>query len=233
MKHHDLVEFIRNVGIEGARYIEENIDEQYSALVYLSERVDPETFLNLVVRNALVAYQLTSRGEKYWWEFAEYFSKNPNSNMESFLSSCRGNMKYTPTKLSRLRKLEGYSFGLEFYEDMTSLMNTLENILNTTGKTVYFAVKMYGYGARILSKRFIPYPMSIPIPVDSRITKITEALNERDPLRFWNEISYLTSVPPLHIDSILWPLLSGDRNIISKYLSKFTPPRTLLSLVNS
>ncbi|MCX8154248.1 MAG: N-glycosylase/DNA lyase [Candidatus Micrarchaeota archaeon] len=233
MKHHDLVEFIRNVGIEGARYIEENIDEQYSALIYLSERVDPETFLNLVVRNALVAYQLTSRGEKYWWEFAEYFSKNPNSNMESFLSSCRGNMKYRPTKLSRLRKLEGYSFGLEFYEDMTSLMNTLENILNTTGKTVYFAVKMYGYGARILSKRFIPYPMSIPIPVDSRITKITEALNERDPLRFWNEISYLTSVPPLHIDSILWPLLSGDRNIISKYLSKFTPPRTLLSLVNS
>jgi DNA-(apurinic or apyrimidinic site) lyase len=37
-----------------------------------------------------------------------------------------------------------------------------------------FAVKMFGYGARIVIEKFIPYPMSIGIPVDSRIRKIYE-----------------------------------------------------------
>lgn len=233
MKHQELVDFIREIGMDGARYIEENIDEQYSALVYLSKHLSKDIFLNLIVRNALVAYQLTSKGERYWWEFAEYFSENPESNMEEFLRNCKGNMKYRDIKIARLRKLNGYSFGMEFYRDMESLRNRLESILGTTGKTIYFAVKMYGYGARIVSNEFIPYPMSIPIPVDSRIIKITQALGEKDTIEFWNGIAYQTDIPPLHIDSIIWPLLSGDQRIISKYLSKFTPPRILLSLVDS
>lgn len=44
--------------------------------------------------------------------------------------------------------------------------------VDPSSKTIVFAVKMFGYAARIVYGRFVSYPMQIPIPVDSRIRKL-------------------------------------------------------------
>ncbi len=222
-------QFIKDIGIEGARYIEENIDRQYLALKML-KNIDRDRALTLIVKNAIVCYQLTSTGEDYWTEFAKYFLENPEDNIENFLIKSRGNRLYHSIKINRLKKLEEDVFGIEYYENMELLKHVLEERLQSQGKTIYFAVKMYGYGARIFTNKFIPYPMSIPIPYDSRIKRLTERLGWK--IDRWNEIAKLTEVPPLHIDSIVWPLLSKDKEIIKMYTSKFNIPKSLFSLIN-
>lgn len=222
-------QFIKEVGIEGARYIEENIDKQYLALKTLYNKLNTDKFLTLIVKNALISYQLTSKGEEYWMEFSEYFSTNPDGSLEDFLKNSQGNRMYHKAKLSRLKKLEDEVFGLEYYENMEKLKEILENKLESTGKTVYFAVKMYGYGARIVKNKFIPYPMSIPIPYDLRIIRLSERLGWD--FNRWNQIALATKVPPLHIDSILWPLLSKDKNVIQEYTLRFNIPKILFSLI--
>lgn len=227
-----IVEYIRSVGVDGARWIEENVDSQFQSLLKLSEHLPTDRYLTLIVQNAIIAFQLTLKGEQYWEEFSNYFMKNPDQDIFSFLKVSKGNRLYHELKISRLEKIQNETFGLEYYNNMEMLRKDLENKLKSTGKTIFFAVKMYGYGARIITRKFIPYPMSIPIPVDSRIKKITEKLDKSDPEKFWGEVSYQTGVPPLHIDSILWPLLSRNRDIINRYQSKFTIPKILSSLID-
>ncbi|MEM1700473.1 MAG: N-glycosylase/DNA lyase [Candidatus Anstonellales archaeon] len=227
-----IIDYIAGVGIDGARWIEENVDKQYQSLLKLSEYLPTDRFLTLIVKNALIAFQLTSKGEHYWQEFSEYFISNPDKDIVDFLRTSKGNRLYHNIKINRLERIENSVFGIDYYWDMNKLRRELELKLNSTGKTIFFAVKMYGYGARIVSKQFIPYPTSIPIPVDSRVRKITERIGGSDPERFWQEVSHQTGVPPLHIDSIIWPLLSGDREILNRYRSRFSIPKFLSSLID-
>jgi DNA-(apurinic or apyrimidinic site) lyase len=44
--------------------------------------------------------------------------------------------------------------------------------MKNADKTMTFAIKMFGYGARVVFDKFVKYPMNIKIPVDSRIMKI-------------------------------------------------------------
>lgn len=226
----DLIEYISTIGLVGARYIEENIDLQYQALKELSFYLPPTKFLTLIVKNALISYQLTSTGEKYWKEFSDFFKYNPEKSIEEFLVNSKGNKRLHNVKLNRLKLLEKVEFDIDYYKNMEVLRKKLENILQTTGKTIYFAVKMYGYGARILTKKFIPYPYSIPIPYDLRLSKLSEYLNIKK--EDWEKISIVSKVPPLHIDSILWPLLSKNSLIINKYKEKFYIPKFLSFLIN-
>jgi len=58
---------IKSLGIESARLIEEKIDLQYIYLKNLKERLDnDELFLKLIILNALVSYQLSTTGERWW-----------------------------------------------------------------------------------------------------------------------------------------------------------------------
>ena len=109
------------------------------------------------------------------------------------------------------------------YENMVLLRDELAKQLNSkpTAKTVVFAVKMFGYAMRIATGEFIPYPFVIPIPVDSRIERFTKQLSGEDPLQFWNRTAEETEVPPLHIDSILWPVLSGDPKVHENMVRSF------------
>jgi len=75
---------------------------------------------------------------------------------------------------------------------------------------------MFGYASRIAFGEFIPYPMEIDIPKDFRIENYTKRLTSQDPVKFWREIALEVSIPPLHIDSILWPVLGEDDRVIDR-----------------
>lgn len=208
----DLASIFRDIGIEGARWIEENVDEQFKAIRFLSDYVSSDLLPRLVVANSLVSYQLTGKGEDWWWEFARFFARievsSITSSFSEFLSNCKTNRRLIPQKIARLRKIEAFleAFDpIKAYEDMVRFRDELAYHLSTQkdAKTVVFAVKMLGYAMR-LYEGFRPYPMEINIPLDVRIRKIS-----KDKF-FWAELARKSAVPPLHIDSILWPLLGGN-----------------------
>ncbi|AEC52609.1 N-glycosylase/DNA lyase [Pyrococcus sp. NA2] len=218
-----IAEIIREIGIEGARYMEENVDEQFKALKYLSSSIDTEMFIKLVIANSLVSYQLTGKGEGWWWEFAKYFSKVRVQGIydaySKFLPRSRFNRRLVQQKLSRIKKIEHFLNSLTldelrgYYDDMITFWNLIARTLNVDkrSKTIVFAVKMFGYSARIAFSEFRPYPMEIPIPEDVRIIKVTSRLTREKPQVFWQKIARKSGVPPLHIDSILWPLIGGTK----------------------
>jgi len=86
-------------------------------------------------------------------------------------------------------------------------------------KTIVFAVKMYGYVSRIMLDKFIPYPMNIAIPIDSRITKIYEMETRKEKFtnkqieEYFMKLSYKYKIPPLHLDSLLWVKFWKDRKV--------------------
>jgi len=226
-----IVEIISRIGVDGARFIEEHIDPQFQALRHLyGSGIDSDAFVRLVVANALVSYQLSGKGEEWWWEFARGFSnKNVSSITKAyarFLPNSRTNRRLTPTKLKRLERVEPFLKSMDveqYYRNMRALQEDLSDALGTSknAKTVVFAVKMFGYAARIVMGKFRPYPMDIPIPVDSRIRRLTVRLGEKDPIRFWQGVAEETEVPPLHIDSILWPAMSGNPEVQEKIRGAF------------
>ncbi|AXI25523.1 N-glycosylase [Methanofervidicoccus sp. A16] len=221
---------IKSLGIESARLIEEKIDLQYIYLKNLKERLDnDELFLKLIILNALVSYQLSTTGERWWKEFSEYpwedISGDTLEEYIRFLSNSKGNRRFLEGKIKRLYKLKYLlsTLSLErfknYYNNMELLRNSLAKVLNTKGssKTVVFAVKIFGYGGRMVFNRFIPYPYTVEIPKDSRIEKYTAKFTKGDVLKFWNEVAIESGVPPLHIDSLLWPAL-GDWERVKKPL---------------
>jgi len=73
----ELIRVIKEIGIEGARYIEENIDLQYYYIKKLYEKIgDEEGLVKLVILNSLSSYQLSAKAEDWWKEFSEHFYNN-------------------------------------------------------------------------------------------------------------------------------------------------------------
>lgn len=225
---------IEEIGVDGARYIEEHIDPQFQALMFLYENVnDKILFVPLVTANALVSYQLSGKGEEWWWEFARWFSEHPivggiSSAYAEFLPKSRTNKRLANIKVKRLERVENFLLAMRpeaYYENMVQLWKDLARILETprNAKTLVFSVKMFGYAMRIATGKFVPYPFEVPIPVDSRIKKFTEKLGAEKPIPFWNDVARESGVPPLHIDSILWPALSGNPEIHEQIKRMFGP----------
>jgi DNA-(apurinic or apyrimidinic site) lyase len=81
-------------------------------------------------------------------------------------------------------------------------------------KTLTFTIKMFGYGARIIFKKIVYYPIDINIPIDSRLKKIYEINTNQKPsnnikqkkmiAKYFANLSNQYKIPPLHLDSILW-----------------------------
>ncbi|ASJ10901.1 N-glycosylase [Thermococcus sp. P6] len=225
-----LVETLRSLGLECARTIEEKIDLQFSALENLHENLNnDELFIKLVLANAIVSYQLSGKGEDWWWEFSRHFSINKEVGSikkayASFLPSSRTNRRLVGAKLKRLERLEPFLRGLniddlkEYYDNMLRLRDDLAKALNSgkDAKTIVFAVKMFGYAARIAFKKFKPYPMEIPIPEDVRILRYTKRFTTEPPGSFWGRIGRQTGIPPLHIDSLVWPALGKNDEVMAR-----------------
>lgn len=216
----ELSEIIGEIGIEGARWIEEHIDEQYKALEYLWRNLqDPEVFPKLVIMNALVSYQLSGRGEDWWWEFARWFSDNPPRGLPGdylrFLGNSRYNRRLFNAKARRIErfwKRLGKVDLLPYYSRMEEIWKIIAERMGArpTSKTIVFSVKMLGYAGRIIRGKFHPFPFQIPIPVDLRIERLTRKLGGTNSIAFWSVVAKKSGVPPLHIDSIIWPLLGSE-----------------------
>ncbi len=220
---------LKELGVESAKIIEENVDLQYHYLKNLQKTLkNDELFLKLVIINAIVSYQLSTTGENWWKEFSEYdwnnISKNKNNLFEEyilFLSNSKGNRRLNNVKIKRINKIRNFLNDLSieklenYYYNMDTFRNDIAKHLNTKkeSKTVVFTVKMFGYASRIIFKKFIQYPYEIEIPKDSRIEKYTKRFTDDNVVKFWNSISKETKIPPLHIDSILWSALGNSNNV--------------------
>ncbi|NJE09952.1 N-glycosylase/DNA lyase [Thermococcus sp. MAR1] len=226
-----LREILSELGIDCARIIEEKVDLQFDALKNLHANLgDDELFIKLVIANSIVSYQLTAKGERWWWEFSEHFSENPPVGSiaeaySSFLPNSRTNRRLVAGKVRRLERLEPFLDSLSlrdlrdyYFNGMECLRDGLAKGLGSkrSAKTIVFAVKMFGYAGRIAFGEFVPYPMAIEIPDDVRINAYTKRFTNEPPVSFWNKIAEETGIPPLHIDSILWPVLGGNKEVLRR-----------------
>lgn len=226
-----LVEILSELGLNCARLIEDMVDLQFEALRNLHENLEnDELFIKLVIANSLVSYQLSGKGEDWWWEFSRHFSANPPREgiadaYSRFLPESRTNRRLVTGKVGRLKRVELFlnSLSLDdlrdyYFDGMERLRDDLARILNSrkSAKTIVFAVKMFGYAGRIALGEFVPYPMAIEIPDDVRINAYTRRFTNEPPVCFWSRIAEKTGVPPLHIDSILWPVLGGRTEAVER-----------------
>ncbi len=235
-------EILKGLGVECARKIEEKVDLQFEAIKKLSRFVNSELLMKLVIANSIVSYQLSAKGEEWWNEFAEYFSgrelRDETKILEEyrkFLPNSRTNRRLVDVKLRRIEKIKGVLERLslddlrEFYmKNMNGLRELIADSLgsNLNSKTIVFMVKMFGYSGRIAFGKFVPFPMNIPIPLDSRIKRYTSMITNTEPTKFWNIVSEKSGIPPLHIDSILWPVL-GESEEVMKRIRRVCRPEEL------
>ncbi|WP_148882488.1 N-glycosylase/DNA lyase [Thermococcus aciditolerans] len=240
-----LREILSELGIDCARTIEERVDLQFDALKNLHANLgDDELFIKLVMGNSLVSYQLTARGEAWWWEFSKYFSENPPEESISeaysrFLPNSRTNRRLVAGKVKRLERVEPFLDSLSlgdlrdyYFNGMERLRDELAKALGSkkSAKTIVFAVKMFGYAGRIAFGEFVPYPMAIEIPDDVRINAYTKRFTNEPPVSFWGRIAEETGIPPLHIDSILWPVLGGNDEVLRRLREHCTKWEDVLRL---
>lgn len=100
---------------------------------------------------------------------------------------------------------------LEYYDSMTLLCGKLADCMKQTvrSKTITLTVKMFGYAARIVTEKFVTYPMHVQIPVDSRLRQIyvynkRKDVSEKVIQDYFQSLAEQFNVPPLHLDSLLW-----------------------------
>lgn len=115
-------------------------------------------------------------------------------------------------KWRRLKKISEFSLQSMdwYYEHMVILWQDLSKAMSVYpwSKTLSFAVKMFGYAARVVFEKFIPYPLEISIPVDSRIRRLFLAsygeLSDKKIIEKTYEFSQNSGISPLHLDSLFW-----------------------------
>jgi len=186
-------------------------------------------FLFFVIQNALISYQLSGRWENRRAEFSSLMVKHFKeiktltivSNFDFWcevLWTCKNNSRLNKIKLDRIQKtlkyfeiLNNYQTLKNFYSDMVWLNNFLAQMMDQKkdAKTITFAVKMFGYWARIVFGEIISYPFDINIPIDSRLIKIYQQntwkiiIKNKEIQDFFANLSLKYKIPPLHLDTIL------------------------------
>lgn len=200
----------------------ESDDRQFIALKNLEKKIsDKELYLALIIANSIICYQLSWKGEDYWEEFSEYFSKNKIeyeniiTEISKFIVNSKNNKRFVDTKQKRLEKIRSFienDFNYKsayFYENMTELRNILAKIMKQKidAKTIVFAVKMFWYWARNIYD-LKEYPSEISIPIDSRLTYLFEKYKWEytDINNFYSDLSKKIKISPLHLDWIVWNL---------------------------
>ncbi len=192
----DILNRIKKISLKEIIEIEKK-DPQFISLKKLKNKND---LSKEVVGAALICYQLSGTGELFWEEFANFFIKG--NDLKKFLFSSKTSKRLRNVKLKRLKKYEKIKDKISLNLSFLDLLEILERGgFKKNKKTTSFAIKMFGYYKRIKTNKFQKFPMEIPIPVDSRIKKLTPSKN---PMKFWNDVSKQINIPPLHIDSVLW-----------------------------
>ncbi len=195
---HVIAEKLRQIGLKPILLIEES-DPQFKAILKIVDNIHDKciAFL-LIVSNAIISYRLSSRGEEYWLEFANYVSKirahgiyEVVNALKAFLSVSRGNRLLRSQKIRRLTRLLTSGSLNQLLDlcrgnriNLLEIVNVLANGLNSkrSSKTIVFACKMSYYFLRAIGQDTLP-PFEIDIPVDRRIAIVsyTSGLIKLDP----------------------------------------------------
>ena len=191
-------------------------DPQLKAVRDLKEKCERDCLYRLVIASSLTAYRLKTKGEEYWESISRSYKKgeDPYDFLTKYLSENRELAR--SSKLKRLMKLKeadkAISFRFDAYEK--NLYALYEDLLKSFGgkyqKTFALACKMFHY-ALIAQGTHREVPMEVPIPLDSRIMKLTATLglvekgsSKRCFLEAWRKVSEESGVDQLHIDAFLW-----------------------------
>lgn len=183
-------------------------------------------FFDLIITNSLISYQLSWKWENWWIEFSDFFSSNHNLNYDyycdiwiDFLMSCKNNRRLLNWKISRLKKIYNFISNIslcnykKYIENPVLLNYDLSKFMKQAidAKTIVFAVKMFWYGVRNTCNKEFIFPIDIKIPVDSRIEKIYYFSNpgissskKSEIINYFDNLSIKYSIPPLHLDSLIW-----------------------------
>ncbi len=209
-----LTDILKNFSKKDILILEEK-DRQFQALKRLYSSIrDRELFCKLVTTNALLSYQLQTKGEAYWENFSLYFSIKPfYNNFPDFLKIY--NKRLLNAKLKRWTKVKDCIEGMSICKYCKNIVRYVEKIstcLNQRkdAKTIVFSAKMLLYGCRIVEDKSLMAPFEIFIPIDSRISKINKEKI------FWENLSLKTGIPLIHIDSILWVIMGLSYEEVEK-----------------
>lgn len=224
----ELGELFRRVGMQKIIVFEDEDPQMESARII--ESSCPGTAARALYVNALVSYMLPMKGEKYWASFAYYIAKECPNGWEQLIDTIKNFTKAfhrfgVRQKLKRLDMLARCQ-GLQRYVDAGDYLSLWHETARCLGtqrdkKTVVFSVKMAYYGRRAAGYRE-RLPMEIPIPVDRRVARASllsgiiegkagiEELMRKYRLveRAWGIVADVSSIPPLHLDSVLWVITS-------------------------
>ena len=225
----NLEDFLKEYDIKKAKELEHK-DPQFLALQNCRNNIENKNenlFLYLVIQCSIVSYQIAWSGELRRTEFGEKVQKDWNvllnirnkneSNTErrfNFLKTSKNNKRIYNIKKSRIEKLNKLLLSEKDFSKYQNNLEKLNEILAKTmwtklySKTIVFAIKMFGYAFTIISWKEIKYPMSINIPVDSRIKKIyklntNKEADESQIREFFANLSQKYKIPPLDLDTIL------------------------------
>jgi len=190
-------------------------------------------FLFLILQNSLVSYQISGEWKLWRQEFSLKIHQDFNilkdifteqkSNVDrrhKFMTNSKYNNRIYNIKTQRLQKFDKIkiklnfydNFGVHNYKNMLDLLNSVSQVMKQKkdSKTLVFAIKMFGYGARIVFEEIIPYHPKIDIPLDSRLKKIyytnfPQKSDAKDPeiKKYFFELAQKHKIPPLHLDSVL------------------------------
>ncbi len=212
---------LKKFSLEEAFEVERR-DRQYKALEKLHRAIrNDELFFKLVLINALLSYQLPTRGENYWENFAGFFSEGKTvEDFEEFLR--KYNNRFLSGKLKRLKKVKKTvekltPEGLEkFCKNPAELLRYLSERLSQppTAKTLVFAVKMFIYACRAAGRGAPVAPFDMDIPLDVRLKKISPSRE------FWKRLAKEVGIPPLHLDAIVWTTLGGNEKFFDSFEDK-------------
>lgn len=191
----------------------------------MNNEVVRELFLRAVIYNALISYQIAWSWELRWEEFANKLKsgfdvllidfiqwKDSLDRWYNLMITSKYNKRLYNIKLSRLKKMSEFALKSMdwYYDNMIDLWQDLWKAMSvpTSSKTICFAVKMFGYAARVIYDKFIPYPLEIAIPLDSRIRKLFLtsywAISDEEIIAKAYELSKISGISPLHLDSLFW-----------------------------
>ena len=232
----NITDFIKQYTLPDILTIEQN-EEQYRSLenarktlISYNSQADQtqqsKLFLSLILQNALISYQVAWSWPDRWEEYSQKIiqafptlqdTKDTTQRWYDFITTSRYNKRLYNIKKKRIQTYntrfntvydKQYN---TYYKDLSQLTQDLAQAMNQTihAKTITFAIKMFGYGLRIVWHPFTHYPHDVSIPVDSRLLQIYHKYEEKTQdtkkvQQYFNLLAQDYNIPPLHLDSLLW-----------------------------
>ncbi len=203
---------------------------EFRQMEILSKRYSPGAFLTLMVIAGLNDYQLKGKAEEaYWPPLRSLLEGSPTpghpADLYRILEPFYRKERLPTAKVARLSRFLESPLAEELWtmssSDVSKQLRTVwERVANTMGqapkkKTVVFSLKTLGIGLLWLGEDGFDFD-GIPVPVDSRLERLTPGLSEDEIRSFWDEVlaelkkteSRLTHI---HLDSLLWQYAGEDQ----------------------